>query len=870
MNDEQSRRTAVNSRSGYKSKATRVKRVAEKYTKDESLLALTSALPEIEHNLSLLPDLRTNLERVQDVIVMMLDSDEEIYRESEDFKITMDNLDAAENELLALRVKARELPQSEDPAKGIIQVLASKLDEMQIRAEVERRVAEEKHKADREADQKKFEATLQQVVNNSFRASSPISHNPPSHVKLKELTVPDFDGKYSEWMSFKDLFTAVIHRNESLSNAHKMYYLLSLLKGEAKSIVEHLPMTSANYSVAWDLLMERYDDPMGMATSYMRDFMSTPKLSDASPDAIRKAHITAMSTVQAIDALGMDQRDIWLIFLTLEKLDPETKVLWSRASYKKTPTWKEFSNFLTERYKTLEIANAGITTKIHNTHKKAEMTPKPHIKAPNWSANVAQGSSSTSPIPATPPTLCVCCGRDNHRTVYCFKFRGMTNSKRLEFVRQANLCSNCLDPGHIADQCTSSACRKCSEKHSTWLHEAFHPVSQGNTATTSSNIASVESNAIPEQPTITGVHPAAKIDARSIPIPPKLNLADPQWHQSQAIDMLLGAQLFWDLVLDRTIRLGPGLPILKQSIFGWLVAGEIASHSSQNVPQSCNLSTFKGIENTVTGIDGMEEMCQGNRVELCATDMEAESCTSTRDPAENDIPFCGIDSCISQWQNKSLTNRKVFVGHRLTLIPQLTAAGNWGYAPSVLNPVKVVSRGTFAKKLLDFGLYWTHPEPLRVTPACWLKDICVKSLQPCFLTLAIRWSEWKKPREYFSLNFIPPLYTEEPAFESPRFGGNCKRSTVPMQSGLLPDDVSQTELTPVKGELQGVRGDDVQGISGNVESSLKTLRRNLGVVLDKIEVKSHERIEDYDKHSVNLPVGSAHVDVDEYNFGTKP
>lgn len=52
-------------------------------------------------------------------------------------------------------------------------------------------------------------------------------------VKLPEISVPKFTGRYLEWTSFRDLFTSLIHNNSKLDNVQKLHYLKSHLLGEA-------------------------------------------------------------------------------------------------------------------------------------------------------------------------------------------------------------------------------------------------------------------------------------------------------------------------------------------------------------------------------------------------------------------------------------------------------------------------------------------------------------------------------------------------------------------------------------------------------------------------------------------------------------
>ena len=61
-----------------------------------------------------------------------------------------------------------------------------------------------------------------------------------------------------------------------------------------------------------------------------------------------------------------------------------------------------------------------------------------------------------------------------------------------------------------------------------------------------------------------------------------LTLADPDFHQPAKIDILLGSDVFWDLLLDGK-RKGkiPGSPLALRSTLGWLVAGNLTSSSNQ-------------------------------------------------------------------------------------------------------------------------------------------------------------------------------------------------------------------------------------------------------------------------------------------------
>lgn len=48
-----------------------------------------------------------------------------------------------------------------------------------------------------------------------------------SRVKLPEIKIPSFSGKYSEWQTFRDLFFGLVHENPLLDDAQR-FFLFSL------------------------------------------------------------------------------------------------------------------------------------------------------------------------------------------------------------------------------------------------------------------------------------------------------------------------------------------------------------------------------------------------------------------------------------------------------------------------------------------------------------------------------------------------------------------------------------------------------------------------------------------------------------------
>ncbi|XP_059054462.1 uncharacterized protein LOC131848562 [Achroia grisella] len=79
-------------------------------------------------------------------------------------------------------------------------------------------------------------------------------------------------------------------------------------------------------------------------------------------------------------------------------------------------------------------------------------------------------------------------------------------------------------------------------------------------------------------PSITSNVPGHEINISNIDIPTDISLADPTFFVPADVDILIGADLFWDLVGTRRIILGKKKPVLCETRLGWTISGPIFSH----------------------------------------------------------------------------------------------------------------------------------------------------------------------------------------------------------------------------------------------------------------------------------------------------
>ena len=104
--------------------------------------------------------------------------------------------------------------------------------------------------------------------------SSPSSSVTSSRLKLPKLQLPTFTGSYTDWMGFFDLFKASVDSNTHLSNSEKLNYLKACVKGEAARLISSISITDANYSIAFALLKDRYENKEHHSSSFASNLVA--------------------------------------------------------------------------------------------------------------------------------------------------------------------------------------------------------------------------------------------------------------------------------------------------------------------------------------------------------------------------------------------------------------------------------------------------------------------------------------------------------------------------------------------------------------------------------------------------------------------
>ncbi|KAJ8974051.1 hypothetical protein NQ317_016289 [Molorchus minor] len=114
---------------------------------------------------------------------------------------------------------------------------------------------------------------------------------------------------------------------------------------------------------------------------------------------------------------------------------------------------------------------------------------------------------------------------------------------------------------------------------------------------------------------ITCKLPQSPIKIQKLNIPNYIKLADPTFFCPSQIDMLIGADMYYDITTQGMIRLGKNLPNLQNTLLGWIIAGKLpanlTSHVSAFVDPQTDISLFthtSDLDNLLTKFWSVEEI----------------------------------------------------------------------------------------------------------------------------------------------------------------------------------------------------------------------------------------------------------------------
>lgn len=320
--------------------------------------------------------------------------------------------------------------------------------------------------------------TANQSNLDDSNAASNQSTAPKVSVHLPKIQLGTFSGQHEKWISFKGLFENTVHKNDTISGVEKMSYLFSCLEGEALSIVKNIPMSNANYFIAWEALLKRYQNSRLLISLHINNLLDLSAIHNPSAKQLRNFLSVLNENIEALKALEQDisQESLLLTSHLLRKFDSDFRHHFEKTRSDNTvpPKLDELTKYIESHCVNLEAANL---THVSTSH-KGNISQQTPVKPPQRSLKSALIAASHS--------VCSFCAGTDHNIYQCRNFLKLTVQERFNFAKGKNLCRNCLGDKHKVSECKSwRTCSVCKRKHHSLLHFVDSPntnVSKGNTA----------------------------------------------------------------------------------------------------------------------------------------------------------------------------------------------------------------------------------------------------------------------------------------------------------------------------------------------------------------------------------------------------
>lgn len=304
-------------------------------------------------------------------------------------------------------------------------------------------------------------------------------------IKASGFKLPDlkpFNGQYSEWTAFKQMYDSLVHNNTSIPTILKFHHLKTSLGDKPKWLIQNLDFTEANYEIALKILKERYEDRhltiakqvetlLNMRSSTVGIYNPSRKLTAQDFESMYNC---INQTMQALNALEVntDSWDPIICHLVVSQLDDSALAAWgNKIEPKTTPTKEQILMFLDKRRRVLETVENAMSEEAPLKRTESRFRPQREFVSRNQLKRKLPPVHGLMQIKKFRKKQCAYCSGD-HYISSCFSFRRLTMPDKWTVVRTENLCRQCLRPRHPkGDSCPGYPCKKCGKDHHGVLHD---------------------------------------------------------------------------------------------------------------------------------------------------------------------------------------------------------------------------------------------------------------------------------------------------------------------------------------------------------------------------------------------------------------
>ncbi|XP_058817215.1 uncharacterized protein LOC131680520 [Topomyia yanbarensis] len=483
-------------------------------------------------------------------------------------------------------------------------------------------------------------------------------------LKLPTITLPEFNGDFKEWLAFHDTFLALIHLNQDVPEIQKFHYLKSAVTGEAAQIIESFAISATNYSLAWQALVGRYANEYLLKKRHLQAMLEIQWIKKETTASLHGIVDEFERHTKILRQLG-EPVDGWstiLEHLLCVRIPDDTLKAWEdHASTIEKPSYEALIEFLHRRIRVLESISVNhvqpppqyvTSSHVSATRKSTQMKPSPSTAVDTPGKCYAcfgdsagpprsdQASSSTGNFTRASTNVSVASAGDESsspmlsaatsiqpREINCsLPLQGTGKNVFMltavivvidrygkeHFARALLDCAS--QPNLITEKMVQLLRLKRSKSNvivqgigeqSQNARESVHVQIRSRKQDFSMNVEFlILQKVTPDLP----VH---DIPVDYWKLPSNLFLADPQFHKRTPIDMILGIEHFFSFFpTANRIQLPKSLPMLVDSVFGWLISGSAdkVPSAKQNPPCSIVAVSLFTLEESVEQFWKVEEL----------------------------------------------------------------------------------------------------------------------------------------------------------------------------------------------------------------------------------------------------------------------
>ena len=134
--------------------------------------------------------------------------------------------------------------------------------------------------------------------------------------------MPRFDSDLSSWISYRDMFTAIIV-NSCLSDVEKLMHLRDSVSGDPLFLIRNLSITEQNFDVAWTKLKLHYNNNRRIVYSHVSTLLDIQSMKSGTAYELKKLFNALVDAVESLKYLDspVNQWDNILVPMTVRRLD---------------------------------------------------------------------------------------------------------------------------------------------------------------------------------------------------------------------------------------------------------------------------------------------------------------------------------------------------------------------------------------------------------------------------------------------------------------------------------------------------------------------------------------------------------------------